>query len=52
MRGVRYPREVSCIRDETPADVTVIEQVTVAAFRDAPHTSHKRAAVDAFHAQA
>lgn len=28
------------IRGETPADVQAIEAVTIAAFRDAPHTSH------------
>lgn len=28
------------IRSETPADVDAIEALTVAAFRDAPHTAH------------
>ncbi|WP_332675495.1 GNAT family N-acetyltransferase [Aromatoleum sp.] len=28
------------IRPETPADCTAIERVTVAAFRNAPHTGH------------
>lgn len=28
------------IRRETPADVVAIEAVTIAAFRDAPHSSH------------
>jgi len=36
---VRYPHPVLCIRDETAADVTAIEQVTVAAFRGAPYSS-------------
>jgi predicted N-acetyltransferase YhbS len=28
------------IRAETPADTDVIEQLTAAAFQNAPHTSH------------
>lgn len=36
MNTPRYPT----IRPETPDDADVIEAVTVAAFREAPHTSH------------